>query len=144
MYKTHLAAWEFAKNYTEKRVRSLLHQKRERDAVGKVSKFGGEGEKVNFRRIEEYLKRKKSVKEFVSTEDDKIVRADVEISTASAPKNLSDQDSRPNLAPSQRPGSPQPPASSNYEHNCPYQPWPNMFRLIEEFSKYLSSAEDMV
>lgn len=135
MYKTRLAAWDFAKNYTEKRVEGLLHQKRERDAVGKVSKFGGKGQKVDFQRIEEYRKRRKRVKQIISTEEDRVAGVDVEMRTSSAPETPSGQDAPPNIDPTQQLHFPQVSASSHYEQSCPYRPWPNKFRLIEKFSK---------
>jgi hypothetical protein len=129
MYNTHLADWGFAKNYTEKRVKGLLHQKMERDAVGKVSQFAKEGKAVDHQRIAKYLKRKKkSVEEF----------CDVEMRTSSLPlRNLLGPDAHPNLADSQRLLSLRPPAYTSYEYNCPYRPWAKKFRLIEKFSKYI-------
>jgi hypothetical protein len=133
MYKTHLGEWGFAKNYTEKRVKSLLHQKKERNAVGKMPQFAKEGKAVDRQRIAKYLKRKKkTVEEF----------CDAEKPTSSLPpRNLLGLDAHPNLTHSQRPRSPQSSDVGSYEYNCPYRPWTKKFRLTEEFSKYVFYPE---
>ena len=124
MYVTHLAAWDFVKNYTEARVNKLLHQKRERDAVNKVSKFGGEGKRVDFQGIEKYwARKKKGVETFIAADEEGAMRTDVEISTDSPP-------------PRDRHPPPQPLTHGDYEHNCPYRQWTKKFRLIEKFPKY--------
>jgi len=133
MYKTHLGEWELAKNYTEKRVKSLLHQKKERNAVRKVPQFAKEGKAVDRQRIAKYLKRKKkTVEEF----------CDVGMPTSSLPpRSLLGPDVHPNLAHSQPPFSPQPSAGGSYESHCPYRPWAKKFRLIEEFPEYVFYPE---
>jgi hypothetical protein len=114
MYKTHLGEWGFAKNFTEKRVKSLLNQKMERGAVGKVPQFAKEGKAIDHQRITKYLKRKKmSMEEF----------CDIEMHTPSLPlRNPPSLDAHPNPIHSQRPHSPQPSAHISHENNCPYQP----------------------
>lgn len=124
MYVTHLAAWGFAKNYSEGRVNKLLRKKRERDAVSKVSKFGGEGEKVDFQGVEKYLNRKaKGVGTLIAAEEGGAVRTNIKVSTYSPP-------------PRDRHPPPQPLIHGDYEHNCPYRQWTKKFRLIEKFPKY--------
>jgi hypothetical protein len=124
MYVTHLAAWGFVKNYTEARVGKILHQKREGDAVNKVSKFGGEGKWADFQGIEKYLTRKKKdIETFIPADEEGAGIIDVEVSTYSPSAR-------------ERHPPPQPLNHGDYEHNCPYQQWTKKFRLIEKFSKY--------
>ncbi|MCJ1354051.1 MAG: hypothetical protein MMC33_004038 [Icmadophila ericetorum] len=111
MYKKKFSKWGFTKNYTEDRVNNLLHRTTEKNSVGKASKFGINGKKVDLQRVKTYFKRK-----------------NVEMPTLSVLELQLDRDVTPTLARS----LPRP--SYNYEQNCPYQPWPLKFRLTEEFS----------
>ena len=112
MYKKKFSKWGFTKNYTEDRVNNLLHRTTEKNSVGKASKFGINGKKVDLQRVKTYFKRK-----------------NVEMPTLSVLELQLDRDVTPTLARS----LPRP--SYNYEQNCPYQPWPLKFRLTEEFSR---------
>lgn len=124
MYVRRLATWGFAKNYTEARVTKLLHQKGGRDAVDKVSKFGGEGEKVDIQRIEKYLTRKKKTAGIsVAVEKEVAVRSSDEASMLSPPRD--------------RHSSARLPTHGDYEHNCPYSQRTKKFRLMEEFPRYI-------
>jgi len=60
MYKIYLDKWGFTKNYTEQWAKRLLHQKKERNAVGKLSPFTKEGKAADLQRIAKYLKRMKT------------------------------------------------------------------------------------
>jgi hypothetical protein len=135
MYVTHLDAWGFAKNCTQKRVSSLLRQKRERDTISKGSKLSGEGKVVDARRIEKYLKRtNKDMEAFIATKEGTL-RTDVEMSPTLT--NLHHLNTPSDLAYSQSSPSITPSTCGDYELHCPYRQPTKRFRLIERFPKYL-------
>jgi hypothetical protein len=127
MYKQRLESWGYFKNCTEERVRDVLQSKPVRCAVGKASTFGQNG-KERDQKIKKYLKRtKKTILEFIETEDERDVRDDT-ISTPSQARILNGSDTDPNPTNSQS-------TQSGYENNCPYRPWAKKFRLIENFPR---------
>ena len=136
MYVTHIDSWGLGKNCTKKRVSHLLCRSKERGAIGKVSKLGGDGKVVDVERIQNYLKRTNKDIQIVVAEQ--TVDTDAEISPeASTSTNLDSKDTGTNPSCSQRSPSIESSEHGNYELNCPYLPWMTRFRLIEDFPKYI-------
>jgi hypothetical protein len=129
MFKDKLKNWGFSKNYTAKRVRDLLHQRTVKDAVGKVSTFGGDREERNIQKIKKYLKRRNmTLQEFIETEDEGHVGVDAISTIPSQVRTLYDSDVDLSIADSQS-------TEIGYEYNCPYRPWAKKFRLVENFPR---------
>jgi hypothetical protein len=129
MYKQRLESWGYFKNCTERRVRTILHDKTERGAVEKVVKFGRNGEDRSAQKITKYLSRKKiTLSELVTTDNNRQVRAHAMPVTLSQGGTLNNLNTGLNLANSQSTGK-------VYEDNCPYRPWAKVFRLIEKFPR---------
>lgn len=144
MYVNHLATWGFSKNYTEARVSNILHQKSQRNAVNKVSKFGEEGTRADNKKIEKYFARKKtSLETFISAEAEKDASMDAEVSSYTplpeqhqSPQPVISHNEIPFSSPSADPDKVDQSLHEDYEENCPYRQGTQKFRLIEKFTEY--------
>ena len=58
MYKARFKKWGLVKNNKINEVRSILHEKHERDKAGKPSTFTRGGREVDMERLHRYIKRK--------------------------------------------------------------------------------------
>src|SRR6266536_6342972 len=127
MYVTRFDTWGFEKNCTEKRVSSLLHQKRDGDSTGATSKLRRTGKVVNGQRIERYLKRKnKDLKMSSATDKEEIATTDVKRSPhALTLANSQSPDTGSTPTYSQHSPSVQPYTFGEYEPNCLFRQWDN-------------------
>lgn len=134
MYVNHLDAWGFTKNYTEARVSNILHQKSQRGADNKVSKFGGEGTRPDIKKIEKFLARKKtSLKTFISAEEEKDMSMHDEHQPPQPTISNNEKSFTYTSANSDRANQA---LYEDYEDNCPYRQRTQKFRLIEKFTEY--------
>jgi hypothetical protein len=143
MYVTRLDTWGIRKNCSKKRVSSLLHPKRDGDAMSTISKLGNADKGFDLQRIEKYLKRTNKDVEIPFAIDEHMI-ATTNVERGPHPLRVADSRS-PNTGSISTDSLHSPFVQQctydKYEPNCLHRQWNNRFRLIEKFPKYNSHGK---
>ncbi|EFX05364.1 hypothetical protein CMQ_3433 [Grosmannia clavigera kw1407] len=119
MYKTRISKWAIDKNYKAADVACMLLLKRQRAAQGKASSFVLRGRRVDWAKIEQYLKRDSTLLHRLEAGDDLLDLVPVpslSCSASSSPASSACSSALPPLPPPHTQQQHQTPAGSGFSH----------------------------